>query len=82
MFLYEQKIIQCAPNKQHICYSVIVNSVLFFGAVCWSGNINNLDRIRLDTFIKKANGTVRMERVMDRVQKVSGRCHTLTKILI
>ena len=39
-----------------------------------SGNINNQDRIRLDTFIKKANGTVRMERVMDRVQKgFSGR---------
>ena len=30
-----KKIIQCAPNKQHICYSVIVNSVLYFGAVCW-----------------------------------------------
>ena len=29
--------------------------------------------LRLDTFIKKANGTVRMERVMDRVQKFSGR---------
>ena len=38
-----------------------------------NGNINNQDRIRLDTFIKKANGTVRMERVMDRVQKFSGR---------
>ena len=37
-----------------------------------SDNINNQDRIRLDTFIKKANGTVRMERVMDRVQKFSG----------
>ena len=31
------------------------------------------DRIRLDTFIKKANGTVRMERVMDRIHKISGR---------
>ena len=28
---------------------------------------------RLDTFIKKANGTVRMEQVMDRVQTFSGR---------
>ena len=34
----------------------MVNSVLYFGAVCWSGNINNQDRIRLYTFIKKANG--------------------------
>ena len=38
-----------------------MNSVLYFGAVCWSGNINNQDRIRLDTFIQKANGTVRMD---------------------
>ena len=39
--------------------------LLYFGAVCWSGNINKQDRIRPDTFIKKANGTVRIERVMD-----------------
>ena len=33
-----------------------------------NGNINNQDRIRLDTFIKKANGTVRLERVTDHGQ--------------
>ena len=64
-FNSDNSIIQCAPNKQKICYTAIV---LYFGAVCWSGNINNRDRIKLDTFIKKANGTVRMERVMDHGQ--------------
>ena len=64
---------QCAPSKQQICYTAIVNSVLYIGAVCWIGNINNQDRSRLDTFIKKANGTVRMERIMDRVHTFSGR---------
>ena len=34
----------------------------------WRVNINNQDRIRLDTFIKKANGTVMMERVMEHGQ--------------
>ena len=43
----------------------MANSVDYFGAVCWSGYINNHDRIRLYTFIKNASGTVRMERVMD-----------------
>ena len=66
-----KNIIQSAPNKQQICYTVIVNSVLYFGAVCWSDNINNQDKIRLDTFIKKANGTVRTERVMDHGQSTS-----------
>ena len=41
----------------------MMNSVLYFGAVCWSGNINNQDRSRLDIFIRKANGTVRREYV-------------------
>ena len=39
----------------------MVNSVLYFGAVRWSGNINNQGSIRLDTFIRKANGTVSTE---------------------
>ena len=45
-----------------------MNSGLYFGAVCWSGNINNQDRTRQDTFIRKANGTVKMEWVTDHGQ--------------
>ena len=50
-----------------------------------SGNINNQDRIRLDTFIK--NATVRMERVTDHGQSTEDFWQmtyhrTLTNILI
>ena len=46
----------------------MVNSVLYFGAVYRNGSTNNQDRIRLDTFIRKANGIVGREHVTDHGQ--------------
>ncbi|XP_070175981.1 uncharacterized protein [Littorina saxatilis] len=36
-------------------YTSTCNSVLYFGSVCWGGNINKQDRDRLDKFIRKAS---------------------------
>ena len=62
------------------CYTTIVKSFLYFGAVCLSGNINSQDRIRLDTFINDKeskwdckDGTGHGSWIMGRVLNISGR---------
>ena len=39
-------------------YTSTCNSALYFGSVCWSGNISKQDRDRIEKFIKKASGVV------------------------
>ncbi|KAK7098508.1 hypothetical protein V1264_002783 [Littorina saxatilis] len=61
-------------------YTSTCNSVLYFGSVCWGGNINKQDRDRLDKFIRKASGVVGRKqdnftstherRLTDKVQKI------------
>jgi hypothetical protein len=61
-------------------YTSTCNSVLYFGSVCWSGNISKQDRDRLEKFIKKASGVVGRKqdtftstherRLTDRIQKI------------
>ncbi len=57
-FLRKLKSFNVCNDILQMFYTSTVSSVLFYGAVCWGGNINKRDKDRIEKFIKKASGVV------------------------